>query len=1675
MLVQEAEGKAVRYSTDNESAILVTKSDDLVIVLPASEHGPAIYIDVPTKYIDHVTVTTLEDSSQLSPVMDRTVVALSIQMSPIAESSCYINAVQRRTKSIEVAFDNIEAAQSVKRSLAAGADNDIEQQRASQSTYNIDISHPNDYQMDDLAVPDPNLADVEHLREPAPPAGNLLSKEQLFKDPPISQSEKGIDVSQLEVNSVGAGNGSRSFLKEPEDLIARATQANALLSLGTPLEGSNLTQLRATNMQHSEVLDWREAQVSATNGPLTALHRQIASVSPGIPVHLETVAVKERSNQSAEQLEDASEAVLRSSALWRNGTQLIECAAEFEKLPTEQDNQQTTREEQRRKVDNSFPSKSEDHNSLYVASPKAPQGEPQPAENSVEQISKNLNQEKLAKNVPTSNSTSKPGKSLSKKLTKRMRNDDDEGAIETPTKNAKTPQILKKPSSRGKIPDVDNGNTGGQVQTKRRQGKQQIGTSKSTASENNTVEAFDDFDIPDSPPRRKSHRKPVSKASTTEKHTTKTHTQIEKRNALSKFPMPSTLSSSSTRRTQLENTRKTQANPEAKSADAVNWDEDLNVDDTEVEGFSHPGKRKAAESQKASGAKGKSAKKRAVTKKASTAPLNQHRTRRAAALTASKKIQGIAESNGSEKEEAFTVQPSKHNDRTSIVQEEEHLKMSHPPGAHRSPGSVAQKIASIVTPKISLNNQQPDNQVRSASGPQDQTKPLASQADPRTSPSEEVVLVDHSETYHNTVEIKQGTLQLDALGTTNYVSNGKPTAERDVSIPALHENIDIEELGFLAIEDSHFQDAMAFSTSNVLHDSKSAKLEGNGPSSIIDNTSKEILASNLGHVIIHNKSPEKIDKIVKTSVSENREPWASKLAGALVTVPKVLEVTTPQSARVIPKQDRTQHVSHNIFKAGESRLTNKAIQSGLSAGGVSPTFLPRRVGYQKREEEPTPKAIEADGAKLRKHAPYASPAVSPALRPSMTQLSEVIHISSGVEDSSDASHMDDPEVTNQIKIDPVQNAAWAAQTGLDISRAAGSKPQVLAAKVAEEVAAPKSVTRLRSEKRKRREAERVRQSSGNAIANAAPRTNSGDIETHKRTPDPKRKSNLISFSAKGPRNQGIASSPRPKTLKGDEHQDARVIYPKKRHVYKLEHEDEDISEVPAEDPTLINTHKTAPTDDHRAQETAPSRDERRVGKLILKLRKAMPTMTRDEVAVTSPLKEITLPREQDKDDNDLIGEVPGIVPVATAPTLAAQPFVRLADMGYKPGVESRRHEDDLSTRTLSAVPVRLPNAASTRLNREPPLVTSQPVDAVRRETKRQTDESGVDVLNDIALGKRRKMSSKVLVAEKTVSVSVPKPSRSIDRDLSQRTGSQSVRVDKNGSPMPFIQSRDIDVAESQPRLTQDIVRVPITARLNRDEGNDPTLPLNEIEIDETETMFRQASRVPHTKKWPLGSSGNSKLQPSSPNAPSSIVDEMEPHHIHPSGKFINVETEDVITAHEPPDPFVGTAKGRSNTFMEALRRTSNRPQEPFVKGPKVTNANIRKASRMVTYDEDQNGDEEDLEKTLIEPESQGKGSETASETSSTSQRSHSEDRPPSGRSFDNAERSEEKDEWQKALQPHQGNTLDVLYDISHVSSLSPPICNQKPNPDPSTSSAISSPKKLQCTISSTTTNAAANV
>jgi len=1663
VLVQEVEGQCARYSTDDESAIIVTKSRDLNIVLPASENGPSIYIDVSPKDIKDVVVATLDNPSQLSPQVDRRVVALSIQISPISESSCYLNAARRHTKSIEIAFDNLDAANRVKTILEADKDLDTEALLVSRSAININVSQANGDEMDGLVVSDDELQALEQLPTTAPPFDDRTTPRRLPEDIIVSRGAEEINISHIHEDDMESSAVPNGYQEASEDLIATASQANALLPPRTTLEQPLRVEPNVDCVQHLQSPSGRGIQEILLNQTLSVQGQEVLRFA----TNPET-ALEKRRDEPIRQPEDTSEIGI-SSVQWQRGRQLIDSASEFNNTLPEPSQQEAAKEHSRLNIDDSPSGHDDEFADLYDASPRALQLEPQPTKSSHERITRRH----PTKETKPDASPYRSKKYSSKKLTQRLRNDESEGAAESsaahppenmdPVGQEKTPKTLKKSRSNRKLPQSVDNKIERQKQSKRK-GKQQNSTSKGTKDTDGTTEAFDQFDIPDSPPESRKHkasRKAVLEASSTKQNPPRKGTKGGDQNPSSTKVLPNTSSLGSARRTEAGNEssshpgalpigipQKRQARYQASGVEAVDWNEDLEVDDEEVKGTSRRKEKKSTKSKPIVAEKGKrptmaqanSTRKRAMKGKIPPASLSQPRTRRAAALTANKKIQGTAETNKSEKEEQTRAQPLKKDSRTQVTGKEDPSSLS--PASHRRLGSVGQKTAPIVNPSTSLDGREPENRAIFAPDMQlDESKLLKSQADPKTSPSDEIFLVNDGETLKDAVKLKMDTVHQDNLGIISHVSENEPLSKNGTLGLVLDETTSPVGLGVLDVGDCHFQDAMAFSAGNSVRDSKSPEHENRRHGPAVDGVSKENQASNLSHDRNRKQELEFIVKTVDMSASNSGRLWASKLTGALSTVPKVVEVRSPRS--ILGKQNPTQYVPLDSSTVSASKPTIRILKSENNTRADPPTSLAYHADHLRRDGEPIINIIEVVNIKARnvKDQPqepitnetpaagvsHISPIVSPSSRASQIPPLKVIQISSGAEDSSDERSMYDPEIANDTAANHIKRAAHSSRAEVNNPRAADTKSQIPAAKMTQ----LRSATMHEPEQCKR-EMEILQPKTGKAITNTSSKTRSEGIEPDEHIPDPARKSNLISFSAEGPRNQGIASGQKAQPLGSSDRQDHHSPQPKKLEPPHFEDEDEGMGELPPKDPTPLERPVITQTGSRQAQDLPSGNRERRVGKLTSKLQKPIPITKRNEIPNSFSLMENVLSTEETMNNVKPVAENLSIRPVKASPAVRAKPFA-VADVGYNSaGGEANNARDEFSTRPLNVVPVKFPSAAIVQGNRCSSLASSQVVHSTRKETKRHAEDTVVDVLNEVALGKRRKLSSKAFIAEEIAAESVPKQISSVE---GERTGgSQSTRVDENGSPLPFTHSRHVDILDSQPRLTQDIVRVPAIARTVRDKEDDLTWPNDKMKLDGTTAPLRKGSRAPKARKIPLEPSGNSKLQLNPPNAPSSIVDEMEPHHIDHTGKFINVETENVITSHEPPDPFLGTTQGQPNKFMQALRRSSHRTHKQLQTGFITANAHIRRSLRMAHHDGDEDGVENDQDVTLVEPESQDEHSQTASQTSSTSSSSHSEEGSPSEKRSVSDDRSGRQDHWRKALQTHQHSTLDVLYDISHVSS-----------------------------------------
>lgn len=308
-----------------------------------------------------------------------------------------------------------------------------------------------------------------------------------------------------------------------------------------------------------------------------------------------------------------------------------------------------------------------------------------------------------------------------------------------------------------------------------------------------------------------------------------------------------------------------------------------------------------------------------------------------------------------------------------------------------------------------------------------------------------------------------------------------------------------------------------------------------------------------------------------------------------------------------------------------------------------------------------------------------------------------------------------------------------------------------------------------------------------------------------------------------------------------------------------------------------------------------------------------------------------------------------------------------------------------------------------------------------KKLKRTIQDFGEDnfssVQHDIVV-KRSRTSIDVPRTREKLSERVQKRNVSIINESTQKPSSQSTRVDENGSPLPFVHSRTIGLQKSGPQISfETAAQLPSTRQEAEDrnellmskDGLDPSLPC------------LQDLSPPPASSFHFVPSSCSKHRPSSPNAPS-IIEEYTAHKVDSSGKFVNIRTDNVVMAIRPPDPFVGIQRNHQNNFIELLRRSSNIPGQSSSTNAATAN--------------------EDPDKTLVAGNLiQGRNkSDEASSTSSSSDSSQSDEpSPPEDPSSSEGEDNEE-DEWAAALQPHQGETLDALCEISHVSQ--PPLSGE---------------------------------
>ena len=274
---------------------------------------------------------------------------------------------------------------------------------------------------------------------------------------------------------------------------------------------------------------------------------------------------------------------------------------------------------------------------------------------------------------------------------------------------------------------------------------------------------------------------------------------------------------------------------------------------------------------------------------------------------------------------------------------------------------------------------------------------------------------------------------------------------------------------------------------------------------------------------------------------------------------------------------------------------------------------------------------------------------------------------------------------------------------------------------------------------------------------------------------------------------------------------------------------------------------------------------------------------------------------------------------------------------------------------------------------------------------------------------------------------LPDPSPAAAHDRSQRLSSQTTRVNENGSPMPFLINPSENIRDEEQYPDEDDGKEALAEAQLEDQFvlqeydtvlPEPVLPhrpiVTAVSILQPKTMTSQSM------------SSNSKQIPSSPHA-ASVFGTMPPHHIYHDGEIVNLETKESIIPIKPQDPFLGATRNPQNQFMEALRRSSELASKRLTSG-----ANDRR--RLGAVPERQTLDVgEDPEITLVGPGRRKYRQNYVSNSSSNSQSDTSTQVSQPDESSEEEKNGEADAKWRKALEPHQGNMLESLLAISHVS------------------------------------------
>lgn len=272
---------------------------------------------------------------------------------------------------------------------------------------------------------------------------------------------------------------------------------------------------------------------------------------------------------------------------------------------------------------------------------------------------------------------------------------------------------------------------------------------------------------------------------------------------------------------------------------------------------------------------------------------------------------------------------------------------------------------------------------------------------------------------------------------------------------------------------------------------------------------------------------------------------------------------------------------------------------------------------------------------------------------------------------------------------------------------------------------------------------------------------------------------------------------------------------------------------------------------------------------------------------------------------------------------------------------------------------------------------------------------------------------------------------------SHQMNSRGSRVLDNGSPMASVDQvrwvKEVNMDHLLRHLSDDESDLFMAESL--DMGEDEEAQSNrlwepELPLPVRRHGFPQPASVQALKHYERRSSSNTKALPSSPTAPSRMLEDMTAHQIAGDDRFVNVYTANIVKTAEPQDPFVDNTRSLPNPFLKMLRASTQ--EDAGKQGQGASKMHLAKPvginTSMPLFDPD---------RTLVEAEtrhhrrlpSSSQGEPSSSPTSLDKRRSLPSE------SDQEEKREELAQECMEALRPHQRGALASLHEMSNVSGL----------------------------------------